>query len=263
MPSNKRGATSKPTSAASSPAKKGKNSEKNSEGDNNNRASEAEPVIDGGQQQGLTHEQAQRLDNIETIVTGMQTFLKEHLVKCLDRLNKYLNIDMEDEEMNAEGTAGAYILKTSCLVAQLAEDVQNFQTTVVDRLDNVDAGLDFCRDALGDSEHHTEAERRSAKAARRQVSQVRSTAGCSALHFLTTVYIAYHCFASCCFDLQHFVLTCMLHWADTYVSMGHATRAFLSLRSRIFLRCRFSGWRMYTPPRGGCNVFRLCCCALS
>jgi len=219
--------------------------------------------VDGGQQQGmqLTNEQEKRLENIETIVTDMQRFLKDTLVKTFDRLNKYLNVDMEDEEMNADGSAGSYILKTSCLVAQLQEDVQTMQTTVVDRLDKVDEGLDSCRDLLGDSEHHTEAERRSAKAARRQVSQVRSTAGCSALHFLTTVYIAYHCFASCCFDLQHFVLTCMLHWADTYVSMGHAT--FLSLRSRIFLRCRFSGWRKYTPPRGGCNAFRLCCCALS
>lgn len=254
MPSNKRGSSS----ISSSPAKKGRG-EKTSEGDNNNR--EAEPV-DGGQQQGmqLTNEQDKRLANIETIVTDMQRVLKE-TINRYDALNKYLNVDMEDEEMNADGTAGSYILKTSCLVAQLQEDVQTMQTTVVDRLDKVDEGLDFCRDALGDSEHHTEAERRSAKAARRQVSQVRSTAGCSALHFLTTVYIAYHCFASCCFDLQHFVLTCMLHWADTYVSMGHAT--FLSLRSRIFLRCRFSGWRKYTPPRGGCNAFRLCCCALS
>ena len=241
MPSNKRAGGS--SSNMSSPAKKGKG-EKNSDGDR-----EAEPAsVDGGQQQGmqLTNEQDKRLANIETIVTGMQKFLKEHIVQVFDRLNKYLNIDMEDEEMNAEGTAGAYILKTSCLVAQLSDDVQTMQTTVVDRLDKVDEGLDFCRDALGDSEHHTEAERRSAKAARRQVSQVRSTAGCSALHFLTTVYIAYHCFASCCFDLQHFVLTCMLHWADTYVSMGHAT--FLSLRSHIFLCCRFSGGRMYTPP---------------
>ena len=148
MPSNKRGSSS----ISSSPAKKGRG-EKTSEGDNNNR--EAEPV-DGGQQQGmqLTNEQEKRLENIETIVTDMQRVLKE-TINRYDALNKYLNVDMEDEEMNADGSAGSYILKTSCLVAQLQEDVQTMQTTVVDRLDKVDEGLDSCRDLLGDSEHHT------------------------------------------------------------------------------------------------------------